>query len=90
MNISPVDQTLKPKKDPTSSIVSKFTKKLIELRDNILIEQQEYFKLKPTGTPPARFYALPKIHKDGTPMRPIISYIQELHSMKYQNTLQIY
>ena len=33
------------KKDPTSSIMSKVTKKLIELRDNNLIEQQEYVKL---------------------------------------------
>ena len=54
--------------------MSKATKKLIELRDNNLIEQQEYFKLKPTGTQPLRFYGLPKIHKDGTPMRPIVSY----------------
>ena len=52
----------------TSSIVSKVTKKLIELRDNNLIEQQEYFKLKPTGTQPPRFYGLPKIHKDETPV----------------------
>ena len=54
--------------------MSKVTKKLIELRDNNLIEQQEYFKLKPTGTQPPRFYGLPKIHKDGIPMRPIVSY----------------
>ena len=64
----------KLKKDPTSSIVSKVTKKPIELRDNNLIEQQEYFRLKPTGTQPPRFYSLPKIHQDGTPMRPIVSY----------------
>ena len=64
-----VDQMYtKLKKDPTSSTVSKVTKKLIELRDNNLIEQQEYFKLKPTGTQPPRFYGLPKIHKDGAPM----------------------
>ena len=64
----------KLKKDPTSSIVSKVTKKLIELRDNNLIEQQEYFRLNATGTQPPRFYGLPEIHKDGTPMRPIVSY----------------
>ena len=57
------------KRDPTRSVVSKVTKKLIELRDNNLIEQQEYFKFKSTGTQPPRFYGLPKIHKDGTPMR---------------------
>ena len=54
--------------------MSKVTKKLIELRDNNLIEQQEYFKLKPMGTQPPRFYTLPIIHKDRTPMRPIVSY----------------
>ena len=54
--------------------MSKVTKKLIELRDNNLIEQQEYFRLKPTGTQPPRFYGLPKIHKDGTLMQPIVSY----------------
>ena len=54
--------------------MSKVTKKLIELKDNNLIEQQEYFRLKPTGTQPPRFYGLPKIHKNGTPMRPIVSY----------------
>ena len=64
----------KLKKDPISSIVSKVTKKLIKLRDNNLIEQQEYFKLKPRGTQPPRFYGLPEIHKDVTPMRPIVSY----------------
>ena len=64
----------KLKKDPTSSVVSKVTKKLIELRDNNLIKRQEYIKLKPTGTQPPRFYGLPKIHKDGIPMRPIVSY----------------
>ena len=54
--------------------MSKVTKKLLELRDNNFIEQQEHFKLKPTGTQPPRFYDLPKLHKDGTPMRPIVSY----------------
>ena len=83
----------KLKKDPTSSVVSKVRKKLIELRNNNLIEQQEYFKLKPTGTQPPRFYGLPKIHKDGTPMRPIVSYTGnatlwniKVHS-KYTETL---
>ena len=28
----------------------------------------------PTGTQPPRFYSLPKIHKYGTPMRPVVSY----------------
>ena len=64
----------KLKKDPTTSIVSKVTKKLIELSTKYLIEQQAYFKGKPTGTQPPRFYGLRKIHKDGTPVRRIVSY----------------
>ena len=78
----------KLKKDPTSSIVSKVTKELIELRDNNLIEQQEYFKLKPTGKQPPRFYDL-----RSTRMEPHCEqsyHTQELRSTKYQNTLQIY
>ena len=67
-------QYTKLKKDPTSSIVSQVTKKLIELKDDNLIEKLGYFKLKPTGTQTPRFYGLPKIHKEGTPMRPIVSY----------------
>ena len=49
----------KLKKDPTSSIASKVTKKLIELRDNNLIEQQKYLKLKPTGKQPPRLELRP-------------------------------
>ena len=30
----------------------------------------------PAGTQPLRFYSLPKIHKDGTLMRPIVSYTE--------------
>ena len=41
---------------------------------NKLIDQQQYLKLKSTGSQPPRFYGLPKIHKDGVPVRPIVSY----------------
>ena len=65
---------IKTKKDPTSSVVSQITRKLSVLRDNKLIDQQQYLKLKPTGSQPPRFYGLPKIHKDGIPVRLIVSY----------------
>ena len=67
---------IKIKKDPTNSVVSQITRKLSVLRDNELIEQQQYIKLKPTGSQPPRFYGLPKIHKDGIPVRPIVSYTE--------------
>ena len=40
---------IKIKKDPTSSVVSQITRKLSVLRDNKLIDKQQYLKLKPTG-----------------------------------------
>ena len=64
---------IKIKKDPTNSVVSKITSKLSALRDNKLIDQQQYLKLKPTDSQPPRFYDLYKIHKDGIPLRPIVS-----------------
>ena len=64
---------IKIKKDPTSSVVSQIIK-LSVLRDNKLIDQQQYLKLKPTGSQPRRFYGLPRIHKDRIPVRPIVSY----------------
>ena len=67
---------IKIKKDPTSSVVSQITRKLSVLRDNKLIDQQQYLKLKPTGSQPPRFYGLPKIHKDGIPVCPIMSYTE--------------
>ena len=54
--------------------MSQITRKLNVLRDNKLIDQQQYLKLKPTGSQPPRFYGLPNIHKDGIPVRPIVSY----------------
>ena len=65
---------IKIKKDSTNSVVSQTTRKLSVLRDNKLIDQQQYLKLKPTDSQPSRFYNLPRIHKDGIPVRPIVSY----------------
>ena len=48
--------------------------KLKDLKSKELIDQQLYNKLKPTDSPAPRFYGLPKIHKTGTPLRPIVSY----------------
>ena len=64
---------IKIKKDPTNNVVSQITRKLSILGDNELIDQQQYLKRKPTGTQPSRFYGLPKIHKDGISVCPIVS-----------------
>ena len=37
------------------------------------IDNNTYQRLYPTGAVPPKYYGLPKIHKQGTPLRPIIS-----------------
>ena len=75
------------KRDPTESIKRECLKNLKALKDQKIIDQAQYFRLKPTDVPAARFYGLPKIHKQGTPMRPI-DHIQERHCTTSLNMLQ--
>ena len=62
------------KRDPTESIKRECLKKLKSLKDWNIIDQSLYNKLKRTDSPAPRFYGLPKIHKQGIPIRPIVSY----------------
>ena len=61
--------------DPTK----KQKNKLISILKNIKAEgglkEETYRKLYPTAAVPSKFYGLPKIHKPGTPLRPIVSSI---------------
>ena len=61
--------------DPTN----KYKKKLIGLLKSIKasggINEATYRKLYPTGAGSLKFYGLPKLHKEGTPLRPIVSSI---------------
>nr|VZI18597.1 unnamed protein product [Spirometra erinaceieuropaei] len=38
-----------------------------------IITVKEWYMTKPTETPMARFYGLPKVHKSDAPLRPIVS-----------------
>ena len=61
--------------DPTN----KYKTKLIALLTSIKREggnnEATYKKLYPTGAGYPKFYGLPKIHKEGTPLKPIVSSI---------------
>ena len=61
--------------DPTN----KYKNKLITLLKNIKtegwIDEVTYRRLYPTGASPPKFYGLPKVHKSGMPLRPIVSSI---------------
>ena len=63
------------KKDPTSKIERKITKSIRALEDEGYIGDKERKHLSPQCSTPPRIYGLPKIHKDGTPLRPIVSAI---------------
>ena len=60
-------------KDPTAKYTAKLIKKLKELKDSDAISDIEYRRLYPTSTMIPRFYGLPKVHKAGAPLRPIVA-----------------
>ena len=62
------------KKDPTKKIKEECRVILSGLEKDKVIDRKLYWKLKPTDSPAPRFYGLPKIHKPGVPIRPIVSY----------------
>ncbi len=66
-------KTYKPlPKDPTKEYKAQLREKLNSLKEQKKIDKKKYLQLMPTAEIPPRFYATPKIHKVGTPLRPII------------------
>ena len=61
------------KKDPTETIKREARNILLDLKKTGYINEQTYYQLKPTDSPPPRFHGLPKIHKQGVPIRPVVS-----------------
>ena len=62
-------------KDTSPTIHKELIKILQDYKKNNFISETEYTQLRPhcSNSPAARFYGLPKIHKDHMPMLPIIS-----------------
>ena len=63
----------KLKKDPTDRLCRKVVSQLLALNRAGDLDDGTYRKLRPTSKQPPRIYGLPKIHKPGTPLRPIVS-----------------
>ena len=61
------------KKDPTSSLKNKLITILKDIKQTGALNTTKYKQLYPTSAVPPKFYGLPKIHKAGTPLRPIVS-----------------
>ena len=62
-------------KDTSPTIHKELIKILQDCKNNNLISETKYTQLTPHGSnsPAARFYGLPKIHKNNMPMHPIVS-----------------
>ena len=61
--------------DPTSKCKNKLISMLKSIKAEGGISESVYKRLYPTGAGSPKFYGLPKIHKEGMPLRPIVSSI---------------
>ena len=69
-------QTYRPiPSDPTSRLKNRLITLLKKLKTEGGMSETTYRRLYPTGAGSPKFYGLPKVHKQGTPLRPIVSSI---------------
>ena len=65
------------KKNLTDSVIMKIekdiSKELLAMKKKDEISEAFYNRLRSTGAQPARLYGLAKVHKQGTPLRPVLS-----------------
>ena len=76
LNLLSDKDTYEPlKKDPTSTLQRQLIEKLKRMKKSGNLSEQEYQRMRPSGnkSPAPKFYGLPKIHKEGTPFRGIVS-----------------
>ena len=59
--------------DPTISKEDRLHKTLLHLKNTGYLTEEEYKYARPVGSQPGKAYGLPKIHKEGIPLRPIVS-----------------
>jgi hypothetical protein len=59
--------------DASNKVTTALSKLLKKLRSVGVISNEQYRRLMPQGAVPPRMYGLPKVHKDGVPIRPIVS-----------------
>ena len=59
--------------DPTNKQKNKLVNILKSIKSEGGLSEETYKKLYPTGAVASKFYGLPKIHKPGIPLRPIVS-----------------
>ena len=61
--------------DPTTKLKNKLITKLKKIKLDTGLDDITYRRMYPTGAVIPKFYGLPKVHKENTPLRPIVSSI---------------
>ena len=59
-------------KDKTVQIEKSLSRIMRQLKQRQVIDSSEFEQIRPTGTSIPRLYGLPKVHKEGLPLRPIL------------------
>ena len=62
------------KHDPTHALQRKLNSTLLTLKKTNAINTQRYYRLRCLVPQPPKLYGLPKLHKPGFPIRPIVSF----------------
>ena len=68
-----LEVTRKNAKNPFIKEEERIVEELKEMLNSGQISQQLFEEIKPSGSQPARLYGLAKVHKRGTPVRPVLS-----------------
>ncbi|VDM05548.1 unnamed protein product [Schistocephalus solidus] len=63
---------MEKEKDSTDEVEAQLTNCLKRLRAEDVINDRDFERLRPVGTHIPRLYGLPKIHKEGLTVRPIL------------------
>ncbi|KAJ8029631.1 hypothetical protein HOLleu_29075 [Holothuria leucospilota] len=70
------DKTYRPlNRDPTTSLENKIGKAIKELKEQNKLNKKQVTQLTSRTSLSPRSYGLPKVHKEGIPLRPIVSSI---------------
>ena len=59
--------------DPTNKLKAQLIQKLRRIKRETNRDEGTYRSMYPTSSTAPKFYGLPKIHRTGTPLRPIVS-----------------
>ena len=62
------------KRDPTPALQRKLNSKILTLKKTDAFDTQRYYRLRCSVPQPPKLYGLPKLHKPGIPMRPLVSF----------------